>query len=46
MQDGDVYLTYADSSELISNYDYKPSVPISLGVQKFVEWFKDYKKVV
>lgn len=42
MQAGDVYTTYADVSELIKNFDYKPNTPIQTGLKKFVEWYKDF----
>lgn len=42
MQAGDVYQTYADSEQLIKNYDYKPETTISKGVQKFLDWFLLY----
>ena len=42
MQPGDVYQTYADVSELMRDFDFKPSTPIEEGLAKFVEWFKGY----
>jgi UDP-glucuronate 4-epimerase len=42
MQPGDVHQTYADVSELIRDYDFKPSTSIENGVQKFANWFKSY----
>ena len=42
MQSGDVYQTYADSENLIKNYDYKPKTPINKGVKAFVNWYKMY----
>ncbi len=46
MQDGDVESTYADTSRLKNDFNYKPSTPISKGVNEFIIWFKDfYKKV-
>lgn len=40
MQDGDVLSTYADVSELIKDFDYKPSTPLNKGIKKFVKWYK------
>lgn len=40
MQPGDVYQTYADISNLIEDFDYKPSTTIENGLCKFVEWYK------
>ena len=40
MQAGDVYQTYADVTDLINDFDFKPSTSINEGLTKFVEWFK------
>lgn len=42
MQPGDVYQTYADVSELMRDFDFKPDTPIEDGLKEFVAWFKDY----
>lgn len=42
MQPGDVYQTYADVSDLMQDYDFKPDTPIEDGLKEFVEWFKAY----
>ena len=42
MQDGDVESTYADTSGLINDFNYKPFTPLSKGVNKFVQWYKDF----
>ena len=42
MQPGDVYQTYADVTDLIRDFDFKPSTPISEGLARFAEWYKDY----
>lgn len=42
MQKGDVNKTWADVSGLKKNYDYSPSTPISVGVEKFINWYKNY----
>ncbi|MFI3212533.1 MAG: GDP-mannose 4,6-dehydratase [Eubacteriales bacterium] len=42
MQPGDVYQTYADVSDLMEDFDFKPSTTIEEGLSKFVEWFKEY----
>ena len=41
MQPGDVPSTYADVSELIKDFNYKPSTSVEEGVRKFVEWYKE-----
>lgn len=42
MQPGDVYQTYADVSELMRDYDFKPNTTIKEGLSAFVDWFKEY----
>ncbi|SFV57599.1 dTDP-glucose 4,6-dehydratase [hydrothermal vent metagenome] len=42
MQDGDVESTYADTSGLINDFNYKPFTPLSKGVNEFVLWYKDF----
>ena len=45
MQPGDVYQTYADVSDLMRDYDFKPYTSIEEGLGKFVEWYREYYKV-
>lgn len=45
MQPGDVYRTYADVTDLMKDFDFKPDTPIKEGLRKFVEWFKEYHQV-
>jgi len=45
MQPGDVAATWADTSDLEYNLNYKPSTPIDVGIDKFVDWYKEYYKV-
>ena len=42
MQPGDVEKTWANVNDLIADYEYRPNTPIKLGVQRFVDWYKDY----
>mgnify|MGYP003289343311 FL=1 len=42
MQPGDVYQTYADVSDLMEDFGFKPSTTIEEGLSKFAEWFKEY----
>jgi len=42
MQPGDVARTWADVSDLEKDTGYKPSTPVSVGVQRFVEWYRQY----
>lgn len=45
MQPGDVYETYADVTDLMRDFDFKPSTTIEEGLSRFAEWFLDYYKV-
>ena len=45
MQPGDVYQTYADVTELMKDFDFKPSTPIEEGLERFAEWYKEYYQV-
>ncbi|NMM48056.1 NAD-dependent epimerase [Marinigracilibium pacificum] len=42
MQPGDVKNTYADVSELKTDFDYKPDTPLEKGVKAFVDWYNEY----
>lgn len=42
MQPGDVYQTYADSSELAKATGFTPCTRLEDGIAKTVEWFKSY----
>ena len=45
MQPGDVVSTYADVRELNIDFSFRPSTPISLGLEKFVAWYQQYNQV-
>ncbi len=45
MQDGDVKETYADLTQISQNLAFKPTTPITIGIPKFVDWFRAYHKV-
>lgn len=42
MQPGDVYQTYADVTDLMRDYNFKPETSIEEGLQKFVDWYRGY----
>jgi UDP-glucuronate 4-epimerase len=42
---GDVSITYADTSKLINEINYNPSVNITEGVKQFINWYKKYNKI-
>jgi len=43
MQPGDVYQTYANIDKLRAAVGYEPTTPISVGLPKFVEWYRQWK---
>lgn len=45
LQPGDVLDTYADVTDLVSDFGYKPVTTVERGVTNFVGWYKDYFKV-
>jgi UDP-glucuronate 4-epimerase len=45
MQAGDVKETYADISAIQRDVGFAPTTPISEGVPKFIDWFKQYHGV-
>ena len=45
LQAGDVPATYANVSDLVQNFDYKPSTPVQKGIDNFVAWYRDFFKV-
>ena len=45
MQQGDVPATWADTSLLEHLTGYRAETLISEGVDKFVEWYRDYYKI-
>jgi UDP-glucuronate 4-epimerase len=45
MQDGDVPATYASIDKLHAAVGYAPTTPISVGIPKFIKWFKEYGKL-
>lgn len=44
MQEGDVKITYADTTKLTSQYNYTPNTDVKTGVEKFVSWYKKFYK--
>lgn len=44
LQAGDVPVTYADVDELIEDIGFKPHTCIKEGIDKFVDWYKEYYK--
>lgn len=42
MQQGDVPVTYADTSALERDYGYHPKTDVKTSVKQFVDWYKSY----
>lgn len=42
MQPGDVYQTYAETSDLFEATGYRPKITLKEGVKEFVNWYKTY----
>jgi UDP-glucuronate 4-epimerase len=42
MQPGDVPRTEADVTDLVENLGYKPNTPVQKGIERFIEWYKQY----
>ena len=42
MQPGDVPVTYADTTPLEEDFDYKPSTPLREGLRAFAQWYYTY----
>lgn len=42
MQPGDVYQTYADVDDLIKDFNFKPKTPLSVGLDRFAKWYKEF----
>ncbi len=45
MQPGDVKATYADVSALVAAVGYRPQVTLEQGMQRFVDWYRDFYDV-
>ena len=42
LQAGDVPATYADVDDLMQDVGFKPETPIKTGIQRFVDWYREY----
>ena len=45
LQAGDVPDTYADVTDLVEQFNYRPVTPVEKGIANFVAWYRDYYKV-
>lgn len=44
LQPGDVPDTYADVTDLVEQFHYKPATPVEQGIANFVSWYRTYFK--
>ncbi|MFD0987456.1 NAD-dependent epimerase [Methyloligella solikamskensis] len=42
MQPGDVPVTYADIDDLQRDIGFRPEIPLEVGMERFVAWYRDY----
>ena len=45
IQAGDVEKTWADVSTLKQDYNYNPGTPVETGIQRFIDWYREYYKL-
>lgn len=45
LQAGDVPETYADVDDLIRDVGFRPATPLSVGIARFVEWYRAFYQV-
>ena len=45
LQPGDVPDTFADVTDLVEQFGYKPATPVEEGIACFVAWYRDYFKL-
>lgn len=45
MQPGDVQATCADIDDLMEDVGFTPEVPLEIGIERFVSWYRTYYKV-
>jgi UDP-glucuronate 4-epimerase len=45
MQDGDVPITYAETTRLRAATGFAPSTPLAEGIRRFVDWYRAYYRV-
>ena len=46
MQQGDVTKTWADITALKEDYGYNPITDLSIGIPKFIDWYKKFIKII
>jgi len=46
LQDGDVISTYADTTDLIKDFGYKPDTNLVDGISSFIEWYEHKYRLI
>ena len=46
LQPGDVPDTYADVSDLVNDFGYKPETSLETGIRNFVKWYKNFYRIL
>ena len=44
MQNGDVFQTYADTSALERDFNYKPNISVREGIKRLYKWYINYSR--
>lgn len=42
MQPGDVLVTYADTSALERDFEFKPGTSLREGLRRFAQWYREF----
>ncbi|OGQ98645.1 MAG: capsule biosynthesis protein CapI [Deltaproteobacteria bacterium RIFOXYA12_FULL_61_11] len=42
LQAGDVPATFADTTALLRDFDYRPATPVAEGIRRFVAWYREF----
>lgn len=45
MQPGDIFETFADMSDLETDFGFRPKTTIQTGIRHFVTWYREYYQV-
>ena len=45
MQRGDVPITFADTTDLEKDFNFKPRTPLREGLKNFAKWYKEFYKL-
>lgn len=45
LQPGDIPDTYADVTDLVEEFQYRPTTTVDVGIARFVEWYRRYYEV-